>query len=242
MTLLPLVLAGASWAGDDKDDQKKDGDLPLPLAARPIAIGSYNLELGIETGLAQDVDPGVLLALPLRFGLSKDLELFGTGEYRTVQSTLRVPRLGAIYRVIDTGVELGITAYTDVFVSGTEGMAVVAGFPLRIHATNMLAVDTGLLGQLTLIPAKYTGVQVPLGVTLNPTHGLFLNVQGALRLGDVTALDTEGAFTIPLTTAIGFSLPSGDSPLVDLGVRANWSDLQTADVLDVVAFAHFFVL
>lgn len=234
MTWMPLVLAGAAFA-DDNGASK----LEVQVAARPIALGRYNVSVGAEVGLAQDADPGVLLVIPGRFGLSKDLELFATAEYRTVASTLRFPRLGAVYRIIDKTAELGVTAYTDLAVSGTDGATVLAGFPLRVHATKMVSVDTGLLGRLTVVPATYTGVQVPLGVNLNPTRSLFFTVQGAAKV-DVT--DLNDAFEIPLTTALGFTIDRGEAPLADIGVRANWSDVQTSDVLDVVAFVHFFAL
>lgn len=236
MTWMPIVLASSAWADDDEGASK----LEVQVAARPIALGRYNVQIGGEIGLAQDADPGVLVLVPARFGLSRDLELFATAEYRTVASTLRFPRLGAVYRIIDKTAELGVTAYTDLAVAGSDDATVLAGFPLRVHATKMVSVDTGLLGRLTVVPATYTGVQVPLGVNLNPTRSLFLTVQGAAKIGDVT--DLNNAFEIPLTTSLGFTIDRGEAPLADIGVRANWSDLQTTNVLDVVAFVHFFAL
>lgn len=114
------------------------------------------------------------------------------------------------------------------------------GVPVRVRLGDLLALDTGALGLLTVAPATYGGFQVPLGATLSFTDSLFVGANASVKVADLGNVgDSVG---VPITTTIGYTIPRGDVPLLDVGARVQWLDIQAADALSALVFGRIYLL
>jgi len=217
---LLLALASAEARADEPR-------LPISVSARPLAIGRFILLLGAEPGLT--VGGGTSLpqvVLPLRFGITDDLEAFAGPVAQGVDPIFHEPALGVVYRVIRGPVEVGARVAGDLSLFGQVKSATLQlGIPLRIHAGSLLAIDLGAHALLGLLPQNAFGLLVPVGASLNLTDQVFIAAASGLKIADLGA---AGTFSIPLAGQVGYTIPWGDHPFIDVAARAGWDDVRGA--------------
>lgn len=234
---LLLLIASPAAAADGPEGAR----LAVPVAARSMAIGRFNLLLGAEPGVLMGGTSSAFLGvLPLRFGITDDLEVFASPVVQSVDPVLHEPDLGLLYRAIRGPVEVGARLASDLSLFGqTRSATLLLGVPVRIHVGSMLAVDLGANASLSLMPQSGVGLLVPLGAAFNITETLFVRVDGAARIQNLSA--PESSFGIPLSATLGYTIASSDRPFLDLAARAIWDDVRSAGRFSVVASGRIYL-
>jgi hypothetical protein len=201
--------------------------LAVSASARPMAIGRFNLLLGAEPGIALGGTANVpQVVLPLRFGITDDLELFAGPVAQPVDPIFHEPAIGALYRLVGGPVEIGARLAGDLSLFGAVKTATLQlGVPLRIHAGNALAIDVGAHALIGVLPQTVFGVLVPAGVSLNLTDNLFVGAASGVKIPDFS---NTGALGIPLAATAGYTVAWGDRPFLDLAARAGWDDVRAS--------------
>lgn len=215
--------------------------LAVSASARPMAIGKFNLLLGAEPGLALGGTAGVYQAvLPLRFGVTDDLELFAAPVLQNADPIAHEPGMGVVYRFLRGPVEIGGRFAGDLSLFGAvKGVTLQLGVPLRIHAGSALAIDLGAHALIGVLPQTAFGVMVPAGVSFNVTENLFVGAAGAVKLPDFS---NTAAFGVPLAATAGYTIAWGDRPFLDLAARAGWDDVRgTPGAFTVGASARLYL-
>jgi hypothetical protein len=200
----------------------------VSVSARPLAIGRFNLLLGAEPGLTVGSTPSVYqVVLPLRFGITDDLELFAGPVAQSVDPNVHEPALGVLYRFVRGPVEIGARAAGDLSLFGAVRSATLQlGVPIRIHAGNILAIDVGAHALVSVLPQAGTfGLLVPAGVSINVIDALTIGAAGAWKLPSFASTST---FTVPLAATVGYTIAGGDRPFIDLAAQAGWNDVRTS--------------
>jgi len=234
---LLLLTASRAAAADGAEEAR----LAVPVAARSMVIGRFNLLLGAEPGVLMGGTPGAFLGvLPLRFGITDDLEVFASPVVQSVDPILHEPDMGVLYRVIRGPVEVGARLASDLSLFGQVRSArLLLGVPVRIHVGPMLTVDLGVNTSLALIPQSEVGLLVPLGAAFNITESVFVRVDGAARIQNVSAAGSS--FGIPLSAMLGYTVASSNRPFLDLAARAIWDDVRSAGTFSVVASGRLYL-
>ena len=215
--------------------------LAVSASARPLAIGKFNLLLGAEPGIALGGASNIPQAvLPLRFGITDDLELFAGPVAQPVDPIFHEPAIGALYRFLGGPVEIGARLAGDLSLFGAVKTATIQlGVPLRIHAGNALAIDLGAHALLGVLPGIAFGVLVPAGVSFNLTDNLFIGAASGVKIAD---LSNVAALGVPLAATAGYTIAWGDRPFLDLAARAGWDDVKTTpSALTVGASARLYL-
>lgn len=91
-------------------------------------------------------------------------------------------------------------------------LGIAFGVPLRLHAGNWVAIDTGF--DLTYDDpdeARLLSIGFPLDVVLNPSRNVFFKVQSGASLPDITTAPVVAGF--PLGFVLGGSAPAGSTML-----------------------------
>src|SRR5690349_16772902 len=94
------VVPGVGVAQEPVEPPPAPSRLAVAVAQRGLTIGQYNLMLGVEGGLLHV--PGSaegLVTLPLRFGVTEDLEVFASPVLETVRPHFYEPSIGATFRL-----------------------------------------------------------------------------------------------------------------------------------------------
>jgi len=200
--------------------------LAVSSSARPLAIGKFNLLLGAEPGIALGGASGVYQAvLPLRFGITDDLEVFAAPVLQNADPIAHEPGMGVVYRFLRGPVEIGARAAGDLSLFGAvKAVTLQLGIPLRIHAGNALSIDVGAHALLGVLPQAAFGVMVPAGVSFNLTDNLFVGAASGVKIPD---LSNAAALGVPLAATAGYTIAWGDRPFLDLAARAGWDDVKT---------------
>jgi hypothetical protein len=216
-----MIWTAVAWA--------QDHGLGVVAAERGLAVGQWNVAVGVEPGVdlvAGEVVPRV--ALPARIGFTDDLEVYFGPVARTELPHLHDPALGARFRLVDGDVEVAAQAQADLAVFEAPAAATAeVGAPVRLHVASHLALDTGAHLQLGLVPEVVPGVRVPVGLVANATDTVAFTVAS----GVVVALGDSVGVTLPGEARATWTLASGDDPRLDLGAFAAWPDLTTPDAL-----------
>ncbi|HEY8212195.1 MAG TPA: hypothetical protein VIG99_32155 [Myxococcaceae bacterium] len=214
--------------------------LAVATTARPLTVGNFNLLLGAEPGVLFASGANVYqVLLPMKFGITDELELFAGPIFQTVDPNLHDPAIGALLRLIHGGpLELGFRAGADLSLFGqVKSAGLQLGVPLRIHAGNILALDVGAHALVGLLPATTIGLSVPAGVTVNLGDSLYVGVGGEFRLPSFSDVAT---YSLPVSALLGYTIASGDRPFLDLGLRAGLPDLKSTANLSMAATARIY--
>jgi hypothetical protein len=232
--MIPIFLASV-------DAHAEDTRLEVPAAARRLTIGRYNVLLGVEGGLEEGAGGGSPeFVLPTRVGVTRDLEIFAGPVIQTHDPIAHDPALGVLYRLVRGRVEVGGTAYGDLSVFGKDKQATIGvGLPLRIHAGDRVAVDTGAIALIEVLPDTAVGAKVPVGLTVSATRKLFFGVSSGVTLADFT--DAADTLQIPVGGTVGCTIARHQRPLLDFAVRGEWADIQSPDTFGVLGSVELYL-
>ena len=233
--ILTAVLITSSTATAESEE------LALAISERGLTLGHFNLAVGVDgIVLLTPGDPVAGAALPVRFGLGDDFEVFFSPVLQNQAPHLRDPAIGAIYRLVGGGLEVGARVAGDLAIFGDDKIiAADLGVPVRIHFGSSLAIDTGIFGRFDVEPQAIQGLRVPLGLTYNALQRLALSASISLLVADVTDSQRLDA---PLDLAASWTIDSEGRPFVELGARVTLPTLRDTDFVAATAFARLFFL
>lgn len=232
MTALLSLVVGTAAA-----DPPTHG-LPVAAAGRGLTLERLAVAIGVEPGVVRaDEGVGLTVALPLRVGLSDDLELFAAPVVQSVGPVLHEPAMGALLRLVDGPVEVGLRGAVDLGLFGDPKQAtVLPGLPLRLHPADPLAIDLGVSAMVRVLPETALGVFAPAGATVSVTDAVFVTASSGLRVADL-ADPIVGA---PLAGMVGATIGRDGKARVDLGARAGWDEVRVPDAFSVVASVRLY--
>jgi hypothetical protein len=260
-TLVPAVLAAwfsvvATAHADGPDAASIALRLPVAQAQRPItppslifnpaltfdirhqAVQGSFVDLGIGASLGITDNFSVrALVLPLQLsapsGSGRSFQYGQTEGYRG-------PDIGATYRFVHGVVEVGAALDVRVFtIENLSGVAIVPSVPVRIHASDVVAIDfepsvnitratataerraftpvSGVSGiavpTTTTAPASAVRVQLPISVLYNVSEPVHLGVNSGLTIFDVN--DAKNSTGIPAGAFLGYAVAGSSGPILD---------------------------
>ncbi len=223
-------------AGDASDGRAGD-PLPIAQAARPLVLPHMMLSPGLtmtffhfDFGFASDT--AVIMGVDAKLGLGDIAEV----EFSPFTSALSPSfeygaTVGGTVRLVDTELlELGPRLR---MLFTTDGIAISPGLPVRLHASDMFRIDTGVYvgiltsnfasGGDTTVGLSSIGTSpltitpgIPLEVTINPIPEVF--VGAGTGFGIFNFKEAGDSIFVPLGINAGGTIPVDDHPLVDIGV------------------------
>lgn len=226
----------AAAAGDASDGRAGD-PLPVAQAARPLILPHMILSPGLGVNLYQlslgpFSDTAVILGVDAKLGLGDIAEVEVSPFTSALAPTFEYgATIGGTVRLVDTELlELGPRLRV---LFTTNGLAISPGLPVRIHASEMVRVDTGayvniltngfgantdvVVGLSTFSSAPLTTLPgIPLELTVSPIEEVFIGAGTGFGIADFS--DAGNTIFVPLGLSAGGTIPVDGKPLADLGV------------------------
>jgi hypothetical protein len=231
--------------------------LPVAQAQRPItppslvfnpeltfdirhraAQGSFvDLGIGASLGITDDFS---IRALVLPLQLSAPVGSGRSFQYGQTEG-YRGPGIGTTYRFVRGVVEVGAALDFRVFtIENLSGVAIVPSVPIRIHASDVVAIDfepsvnitratattqprafvpTGGIAVVavpttTTAPASAVRVQLPISVLYNVSEPVHLGLNSGLTIFDVN--DAKNSTGIPAGAFLGYAVAGSSGPILDI--------------------------
>jgi len=208
---------------------------------RAMTVGKRDLVVGLE--------PGVILgggaatwrsAVPVRIGVSDDLEVFMSPLLQGVEPKVSDPALGVLYRLTDGGAEVGLRVSGDLAFAGPAAHIILdAGVPVRWHASDRVAVDTGVFAVPNLSPVMSFGLRVPVAADLGLTDAVALRLGSGVAVGD---LGGANAMALPAEAGVSWTADRDGNARLQLTGGAAWGDVRTPEALTAMVGARFFIV
>lgn len=217
----------------DASDGRAGDPLPIAQAQRPLVLPHMVLSPYLGLGLFHLADTGVNLGVGASLGIADIAEV----EVSPFQSRLSPSfeygaSLGGTVRFIDDEMlELGARLRA---LFTTDGIAVSPGMPVRLHANDMIRVDTGLYfgiitdnafsgGGDTTVGLSSFGTSpvelqpgIPLEVTVSPIDEVWVGAGTGFGMFDFG--NAGDSIFVPIGLNAGGTVPVDGKPLADLGV------------------------
>lgn len=230
----PAADAGTSdAAAADTSDGRAGDPLPIAQSQRPLVLPHMVLSPYLGVGISHFIDTGVSLGVGASLGLADIAEV----EVSPFQSAL-APNFeygavlaGTVRLLDDQMLELGARLKT---VFTTDGVGISPGMPVRLHATDMIRVDTGVyVGIVVDNPLNAAGDTtvglssigtsplalqpgIPLEVTVSPIDEVWVGAGTGFGIFDFG--NAGDSVFVPLGLNAGGTIPVDGKPLADLGV------------------------
>lgn len=260
LTLVCLATARGASAQSNPDDQSgellaENGRLPTQFSQRPLTVPRFTVvgSAGLAVAKVPRVDEvGVGISFGGAFGITDNFEVGLTLLPLILRPQARYgnPNLQATYRLLDGGFELGIASSMSIPTRDGDDLTLGFSLPMQIRGRRLRFVTGIGVGVSFTEPDPTAVMSIPLQLNLSLTEQLFGRVRSGLNVvvSSVPGADAVDRLLIPLGLSLGFTIPQGGQPLVDLSADFDWplflvpgaQDKVVQDLFTVGVSANFY--
>ena len=229
-----LGVCSATPGAPFKDDAPSDLDdrfaltsrtrMPVRLVERPLTLSRHTYGMIFDLEVTQ-VSAGVPLARftgGAGYGINEDLEvgiiLLNVSFSKAQDSGLHVPNLFVKQRLVSGVVELAIVGAADLPLSSPFRLSL--GLPLRIHLGRFARIDVAARAFADIGTGFLPEVHAPIGVAVQITENLALEVRGDIGLTDFQRLRVLGH----LSARVGWTFADRSGAFADIGLEGRTPD------------------
>ncbi len=211
------------------DEQAELPRMPARFSQRPLTVPKFTVvgSAGLAIAKVPGVDEvGVGASFGGAFGVTDNLEVGLVFLPLLLRPRARFgnPNLRGTYRLLDGGFELGISSSLSIPTADEDDVAVGFSLPMQFRGRR-LRVQTGVgVGINFGEPDPTAALTIPLQLNLSVTEHLFARVRSGLNvlLSSLTGGSFSDRVVVPLGMSLGFTIPSGAQPLMDLSADIDW--------------------
>ncbi len=216
-------------------------DVPLSTAQRNLTLGQRDFVVGLSPALVRgEAGVGGSVTVPIRFGVTDDIEIFLGPRLQSFEPRVSDPLLGARYSLFIDDHEVGFQVAGDLAFFGPERHVTLDfGMPMRFHLEERLAIDLGLFVRTQFVPSIDVGFRADIGARFNPIPQVGLHLDTGIHVDDMAYVPQ---LSIPMWLSVFYTLPQGEMPRVDAGLWLGSPDLRTRSEMVVGLTARFFLL
>jgi hypothetical protein len=230
----PVEATKEEAAAGDASDGRAGDPLPISQAQRPLVLPHLTLSPVVAANIYH-LDVGAFSQTAVIMGVGASIGLFDMAEVEVSPFTSALSptfeygaTLGGTFRFLDTEMVARLR-----MLFTTNGIGISPGVPVRLHATDMVRLDTGLYFNIvttgfagtstdTVVGLSSFGTSpittapgIPLELTVNPIDELWIGAGTGFGIGDFG--NAGDSIFIPLGLGLGGTIPVDDRPLVDIG-------------------------
>jgi hypothetical protein len=230
-----LLPATAAFAEDPPENEQF---YPVVYSQRPLTLSQMTLELNagmdgtrlIKTMSARELETRLSIDAGAGFGITRNLEV--RASIATLQITPKVgygnPSIGATYRFLNSGLEMGarlnvtlVTSPDTILAVDKIGGILEPSVPFLVHFGSSARLDFGAGLPITIQKGKpvMVGLNAPVEFAFNIVDALHLGLRSSVYINDFKLASRY--LTIPLGFFAGISFGS-EKPFIEIDPFFTW--------------------
>ena len=244
-----LLPAGAAFAEDDPPEDQQV--YPVVYTQRPLTLSQMTLELNAGMDVTRlikldpkmatrDLETRISIDAGAGFGITRNLEVRASLAALAIRPKVGYgnPSIGATYRFLNSGLEMGgrltvtlVTSPDTIVAVDKIGGILKPSVPLLFHFGKSARLDFEAGLPITIQKGKpaMVGIDAPLAFSFNFVDAFHLGLRSSLYINDFKLASRN--ITIPLGAFAGISLGS-ESPFLEIDPFFMWPQFAQPGAAD----------